>query len=136
MKNHIGYDQVKENYDYLYGKVENKKRIVINIQVSDKELMERITGRRVHPESNRNYHIKYNPPKVPDIDDVTGEPLVIRSTDTPENAAKRLKDYHEGAKPKIVEYARQKGILLEIDGKQPIAKVTKDLEDYFNQFLV
>jgi adenylate kinase len=57
--------------------------------------MENITGRRIHEESNRTYHIKYNPPKVEGIDDITGEPLTIRKEDDPVRVAKRMKVFHE-----------------------------------------
>ena len=55
---------------------------VVEIQVEDDELVRRITGRRVHPGSGRVYHVEYNPPKTPDVDDETGEPLIQREDDT------------------------------------------------------
>ena len=56
----------------------------------DDELMDRISGRRVHVPSGRTYHTKYNPPKVEGLDDITGEPLTIRYGDAPENAKTRI----------------------------------------------
>jgi adenylate kinase len=67
---------------------------VIEIHVADKEIIERLSGRRVHPASNRIYHIKYNPPKVAGKDDVTGEDLVQRDDDKEETVKKRLDIYH------------------------------------------
>ena len=67
---------------------------VLEIAVPDAEIVERMSGRRIHPASGRSYHIKYNPPKVPGKDDVTGEDLVQRDDDREEVVAKRLAVYH------------------------------------------
>jgi len=68
---------------------------VLEIDVPDEPIIERVTGRRVHQASGRTYHVKFNPPKVEGKDDVTGEDLVQRPDDTEETVAKRLKVYHE-----------------------------------------
>lgn len=68
---------------------------VLEISVPDAEIVERMSGRRVHPASGRTYHIKYNPPKQEGIDDVSGEPLVQRDDDREEVVLKRLKVYHD-----------------------------------------
>jgi adenylate kinase len=68
---------------------------VLEITVPDAEVIDRISGRRVHPGSGRNYHIKYHPPKVEGKDDITGEDLIQRDDDKPEVVANRLKVYHE-----------------------------------------
>ena len=67
---------------------------VLEISVPDAEIVERMSGRRVHPASGRTYHIKYNPPKVAGKDDVTGEDLVQRDDDREEIVLKRLEVYH------------------------------------------
>lgn len=67
---------------------------VLEISVPDSEIVERMSGRRVHPASGRAYHIKYNPPKVEGKDDVTGEDLVQRDDDREEVVLKRLEVYH------------------------------------------
>lgn len=67
---------------------------VLEIQVPDAEIVERMSGRRIEPVSGRTYHIKYNPPKVPGKDDVTGAPLVQRDDDREEVVRKRLAVYH------------------------------------------
>lgn len=67
---------------------------VVEIDVPDAEIVQRLSGRRVHPASGRTYHIKFNPPKVPDRDDVTGEPLMQRDDDREEVVRKRLEVYH------------------------------------------
>jgi adenylate kinase len=67
---------------------------VLEIDVPDDLIVERMSGRRSHPASGRVYHVKFNPPKVEGKDDVTGEPLVQRDDDTEETVKKRLAVYH------------------------------------------
>jgi adenylate kinase len=76
---------------------------VLEIDVPDAEIVERMSGRRAHLASGRTYHIKYNPPKVEGKDDVTGEDLVQRDDDKEETVKKRLDVYHAQTKP-LVEY--------------------------------
>lgn len=68
---------------------------VLEIDVPDREIVTRMSGRRVHLASGRTYHIKFNPPKVAGLDDVTSEPLIQRDDDKEETVAKRLHVYHE-----------------------------------------
>ncbi len=68
---------------------------VLEIDVPDREIVTRMSGRRVHLSSGRTYHIKFNPPKVAGLDDVTSEPLIQRDDDKEETVAKRLNVYHE-----------------------------------------
>ncbi len=67
---------------------------VLEIFVPDSEIVERITGRRVHPASGRVYHVHFNPPRKPGFDDLTGEPLVYRDDDHEDTVRKRLEVYH------------------------------------------
>ncbi|MDO8989917.1 MAG: adenylate kinase [Sideroxyarcus sp.] len=76
---------------------------VVEIDVADSEVVQRMSGRRVHPASGRTYHVVFNPPKVADKDDVTGEDLVQRPDDVEETVIKRLSVYHEQTQP-LVEY--------------------------------
>lgn len=76
---------------------------VLEIDVPDSEIVERMSGRRAHLASGRTYHVKYNPPKVEGKDDVTGEDLVQRDDDKEETVKKRLDVYHAQTKP-LVEY--------------------------------
>jgi len=78
---------------------------VLEIAVPDAAIVERMSGRRVHPASGRTYHVRYNPPKVADRDDATGEPLIQRDDDREETVKKRLAVYHEQTEPLIVYYA-------------------------------
>ena len=66
---------------------------VIEIDVPEEEIINRMSGRRMHPGSGRNYHVEFNPPKAHDIDDETGEPLVQREDDKPETVKDRLQVY-------------------------------------------
>ncbi len=76
---------------------------VIEINVSDEEIVKRLSGRRVHEASGRVYHVEHNPPKVPGRDDETGEELVLREDDQEDTVRKRLAVYHEQTKP-LVEF--------------------------------
>ena len=67
---------------------------VLEIDVPDEMIVERMSGRRSHPGSGRVYHVKFNPPKAEGVDDVTGEPLVQRDDDKEETVKKRLEVYH------------------------------------------
>jgi adenylate kinase len=67
---------------------------VLEIDVPDESIVERMSGRRSHPGSGRVYHVKFNPPKVDCLDDVTGEPLIQRDDDKAETVMKRLAVYH------------------------------------------
>ncbi len=77
--------------------------VVLEIDVPDAEIIERMSGRRVHLASGRTYHVKYNPPKVNGKDDVTGDDLIQRDDDTEETVRKRLEIYHAQTKP-LVDY--------------------------------
>ena len=68
---------------------------VLEIDVPDSAIVERMSGRRVHQPSGRTYHVKFNPPKVEGKDDVTGEALIQRDDDKEETVKKRLSVYHE-----------------------------------------
>ena len=76
---------------------------VLEIDVADSEIVERMSGRRVHPASGRTYHLKFNPPKVEGKDDVTGEDLIQRDDDKEETVKKRLQVYHSQTVP-LIEY--------------------------------
>jgi len=77
---------------------------VVEIDVADSEIIQRMSGRRVHPASGRTYHTIFNPPKVAGKDDVTGEDLVQRPDDAEETVLKRLNVYHDQTKPLVAYY--------------------------------
>ena len=80
-----------------------KLDVVLEIDVPDAAIVERMSGRRAHVASGRTYHVKFNPPKVEGVDDVTGEPLIQRDDDKEETVLKRLDVYQRQTRP-LVDY--------------------------------
>lgn len=76
---------------------------VVVIEVDDSAIIQRMSGRRVHPPSGRTYHVEFNPPKVPGKDDITGEDLVQRADDIEDTVIQRLVVYHDQTQP-LVDY--------------------------------
>ena len=79
---------------------------VLEIDVPDEDIVQRMGGRSVHLASGRSYHVKFNPPKVADRDDLTGEPLVQREDDREATVRKRLEVYQSQTRPLVDYYAR------------------------------
>ena len=104
---------------------------VIEISVDDSIIVERMSGRRVHPASGRNYHIKYNPPKIDNVDNDTGEPLIQREDDKPGTVLKRLNVYHDQTKPLTDFYKslKDKGLLnyIKVDGSNNVQEVFNEI---------
>jgi adenylate kinase len=80
--------------------------VVLELHVPESEILERMTGRRIHPASGRIYHVSRHPPRVAGRDDVTGEPLVQRADDAEPIVRKRLADYKDMAEALTVYYRR------------------------------
>ena len=93
--------------------------VVLEIDVQDDEIVKRLSGRRVHLDSGRVYHIVYNPPKNEGFDDVSGEELIQREDDQEETVRNRLRVYHEQTKP-LVEYYTQ---LSNLDSNIRVIKI-------------
>jgi adenylate kinase len=104
---------------------------VLEFDVPDAVIIDRMSGRRIHAPSGRVYHIRHNPPKVENVDDVTGEPLTIRKDDNEEIVRKRLIEYHDLTKPLISYYQHEakegRTQYFRVDGTQAVADVTKEL---------
>jgi adenylate kinase len=83
-----------------------KLDVVLEIDVPADAIIERISGRRVHPPSGRSYHLKFNPPKVAGKDDLTGEDLVQRDDDSEATVRKRLEVYQSQTRPLVDYYAQ------------------------------
>ncbi|MCA0244503.1 MAG: adenylate kinase [Proteobacteria bacterium] len=83
-----------------------KLDVVLEIDVPDQAIIERMSGRRAHLPSGRTYHVKFNPPKVDGKDDVTGEPLIQRDDDQEETVRKRLDVYQKQTRPLVDYYAK------------------------------
>ena len=79
---------------------------VVEIEVDNDEIIQRLSGRRVHPASGRNYHLKFNPPRIAGKDDLTGEPLVQRDDDREETVRKRLEVYLQQTRPLVDYYSK------------------------------
>lgn len=79
---------------------------VVEIDVPDAAIVERMSGRRVHVASGRTYHVKFKPPRVTGKDDVTGEPLILRDDDREETVLHRLAIYHAQTEPLVAYYAQ------------------------------
>ncbi|MGR6833511.1 adenylate kinase [Aliivibrio wodanis] len=105
---------------------------VLEFDVADEVIVERMSGRRAHLPSGRTYHVRFNPSKVEGQDDVTGEPLVIREDDKPETVLARLGIYHEQTAPLIAYYNKEaeagKTQYLKFDGTKLVAEVSAEIE--------
>ena len=108
---------------------------VVEIKVDDDVILDRMSGRRVHPGSGRNYHLVYQPPKNEGVDDITGEPLIQRKDDMPETVKHRLQVYQDETKPLVAYYQSQevKSSLnyIAVDGSRSVEKVFEDIEQSF-----
>ena len=113
-----------EGLEELFSKTNQKLDHVIVINVNDDDIVERMGGRRVHPQSGRTYHIIYNPPKNANLDDETNEPLIIRDDDREETVRNRLMVYHNQTKPLIEFY---KSNVIDIDGSKEIQIVKHNI---------
>ena len=105
---------------------------VLEFDVPDEVIVERMSGRRVHQASGRSYHIVYNPPKVEGKDDVTGEDLIIRADDKPETVLDRLAVYHKQTSPLIDYYQAEAKAgntqYFRLDGTQKVEAVSQELD--------
>lgn len=99
---------------------------VVLISVDDDKIVERMVGRRSCPKCSQMYHIKYNPPKADGICDVCGSELIQRKDDTEETVKNRLEVYHSTTSP-IINYYKDKGILMEFNGEGNIDDISAEL---------
>lgn len=115
-----------EALEELLDSMGRKIDFVLNVDVPEKLLLDRLTGRRVSPTSGKTYHVIFNPPKVDGICDVDGKELIQRDDDKPETVKKRLEVNQKQAKP-LVDFYTEKGYLRDINGDQDIDKVFEDI---------
>ena len=99
---------------------------VLNISVPAADLVERAVGRRICKKCGATYHVKFNPSQKDGVCDECGGELFQRADDTAETMTNRLSVYEASTKP-LIEYYQKAGIYTEVDGRQAIDKVTKDL---------
>ena len=97
--------------------------VVLNIYVPAEELIGRAVGRRVCQKCGSTYHVKFNPSKVENVCDECGGQLIQRADDTVETMTKRLNVYEQSTRP-LIDYYKNSGVYVEVDGSQPIEKVT------------
>jgi adenylate kinase len=103
---------------------------VLEIDVPDEAIIERMSGRRTHTPSGRTYHVKFNPPKVAGVDDASGEPLIQRDDDREDTVRKRLEVYKAQTRPLVDYYAKwaaegdsRAPRYRKVDGLQPVEAV-------------
>ncbi len=117
-----------ESLSQIMSELDREIDAVINIEVPEEELMNRLTGRRICEKCGTTYHLVFNPPKVDGICDIDGGELYQREDDNPETVSNRLSVNVKQSKP-ILEYYNNKGVLKNIDGSKDIDEVTNDVID-------
>ena len=101
---------------------------VLEIAVSDDEIIKRLSGRRVHLGSGRVYHVEYNPPAEPELDDETVEPLIQRDDDQEHTIRNRLSVYHDQTRPLVDFYRELEGVdYHELDGVGAVGDITRHI---------
>lgn len=107
--------------------------LVLEFDVPDSVIVERMAGRRMHLPSGRVYHTIYNPPKIEGKDDITGEDLTIREDDKEATVLNRLKIYHETTKPLVEYYSKQaeQGLVkyYKLDGTKSVEAINQELAE-------
>ncbi|MBR6013907.1 MAG: adenylate kinase [Selenomonadaceae bacterium] len=124
-----GFPRTVEQADALskiLEELEMKLTRVLNIHVPAEDLIERAVGRRICKTCGATYHVKFNPTKSEGICDKCGGELYQRADDNEETMKTRLTTYENSTRP-LIEYYQKVGIYTEVDGRQPINKVTEDL---------
>ena len=110
---------------------------VIELVIADEEIIKRMSGRRIPLASGRKYHVDFNPPKKPGLDDETGEELIIRKDDEPETVKDRLKVYWTQTQPLIEYYSNFKNAsdfkYLTVDGTLTVEEIKDNIKDFLSQ---
>ena len=106
--------------------------LVIYLKILEEQIIERMSGRRIHLASGRSYHTTFNPPKVDGKDDLTGEDLVQRSDDKPDVIKKRLEVYFNETEPMLDFYKNKDIQFYEIDASESVKAVTEKILKIIN----
>ena len=106
--------------------------LVIYLKILKEQIIERMSGRRIHLASGRSYHTTFNPPKVDGKDDLTGEDLIQRSDDKPDVIKKRLEVYFNETEPMLDFYKNKDIQFYEIDASEPVKAVTEKILKIIN----
>src|ERR1700742_1264034 len=117
-----------EALDAKLGELGRAVSSVLLIDVSDEEVVRRLSGRRTCEAEGHVYHVEFNPPKVEGVCDIDGSLLIIRDDDKPEVIRKRLATYHEKTEP-LVAYYDARSVLRRVDGARKPDEVTEELRD-------
>ncbi|QJC36361.1 adenylate kinase [Enterobacteriaceae endosymbiont of Donacia simplex] len=112
--------------------------IILEFYIPKKQIIKRIIGRKIHLSSGRTYHIIFNPPKIKDKDDITGETLITRTDDNLITIKNRLKEYLKQTKPLIKyyyeDYINKKVIYKKINNTLSILDVKKKINNFLKKF--
>lgn len=108
--------------------IDENMEYAINIEIPDKNIIRRMSGRRACVGCGATYHLVYNPPKAENVCDICGESLILREDDKPETVKKRLDVYHNQTQP-LIDYYEKQNILKEVDGTKHMDEVFKNILD-------
>jgi len=117
-----------EGLSSLLSDINQDLDIVILLNLNDDIIVKRMSGRRVHQNSGRVYHVEYNPPKINDKDDITGEDLIIRPDDQEGTVRKRLEVYHQQTAP-LIDFYTNLSILKKIDADGSIDSIKNRIKE-------
>ncbi len=110
---------------------------VIELKVPDDEILKRMSGRRIHLNSGRTYHVDFNPPLIEGLDDETGEELIIRKDDEPETVRDRLKVYWKQTQPLIEYYLGNKENLkldyFSVEGTLSVEEIKNNIKEFLSK---
>ena len=115
----------------LLNNINQELDIVILLNLDDDIIVKRMSGRRIHPASGRVYHVEYNPPKVDNKDDETGEDLIIRPDDQEQTVRNRLKVYQDQTSP-LIEYYSKLNILQKLEANGSIEEINNKIKQAIN----
>jgi len=121
-----GFPRTTRQADALESMAGGSVRAAIHVEVPIERLVERMSGRRVCRQGGHVYHVRHNPPKESGLCDEDGSELFQRDDDKPETVRRRLKVYEEQTEP-LIEYYRERSLLIEINGDQSIDNVTENI---------
>lgn len=116
-----------EKLDAMLARQNQQIDRVLNFAIPDAVLVERVTGRWVHPPSGRSYHTKFAAPKVPGRDDITGEPLIQRKDDNINTLKSRLEAFHKQTSP-VIEYYTRKHKVTTLTADSSFSEVSRQIE--------
>ena len=116
-----------EGLTNLLNSINQELDIAILLRLDNEVIVKRMGGRRVHPNSGRVYHVEYNPPKVENKDDISGEDLIIRPDDQEDTVRNRLKVYEDQTSP-LIEYYDRFNILTTIDANGSIEQINSRIK--------